>query len=125
MAVVVEGRRVLDDVSPFEVARVVGLGPRPVPDVPGMVLVEGPPEELPRPEEHLADDWCTALAQLHAADRRRWQVVVDGEVVLDVVDARAAGLWSVGREAAVTAWRPVSATQVWDALTGLACAALR
>jgi hypothetical protein len=103
------------------IAAAVDLGPRPLPAAQGLLLLDS---DDPRVEDvsSVGTDWAAAVDALARAPRRRWQLVVEGDVTLDIVDAGDAGLWSVGRTADGTAWRPIRAEQLWSALlVALAC----
>ena len=102
-------------VQAARIAAAVDLGPRPRPATQGLLLLDS---DEPGVEDVRAvgTDWAAAVEALNCADRRRWQVVVDGEVALDLVDAGDAGLWSVGLTPDGTVWRPVDAEEIWSAL---------
>jgi hypothetical protein len=97
------------------IAAAVDLGPRPLPAARGLLLLDC---DDPRVEDvtSVGADWAAAVDALVRAPRRRWQLVVEGDITLDIVDAGDAGLWSVGQTADGTAWRPVGSEQLWSAL---------
>jgi hypothetical protein len=94
------------------IATAVDLGPRPLPAVRGLLLVDAAEPTLDDVTA-VGPDWVAALDALVRARRTRWQLLVEGEVALDVVDAGEAGLWSVGRSGNGTVWRPISSEQLW------------
>lgn len=97
------------------IAAAVDLGPRRRPAAQGLLLFDG---DEPGAEDvaSVGADWTAAVDALSRAARRRWQLVVEAAVVMDVVDAGDAGLWSVGRDAGNTVWRPVGSEELWSAL---------
>jgi hypothetical protein len=97
------------------IAAAVDLGPRPRPLVQGMLLVSAAELRL-EDVASVGDDWAAAVTALVTAEQRRWQIVADGDVLLDIVDAGDAGLWSVGQDGDLSVWRPVSSEQLWSAL---------
>jgi hypothetical protein len=97
------------------IAAAVHLGPRPLPAVRGLLLVDAA-EPTVDDITAVGPDWVEAVAALSGAPRTRWQLLSDGDVALDIVDAEEAGLWSVGRSGSGTVWRPISSEQLWCAL---------
>jgi hypothetical protein len=97
------------------IATAVGLGPRPRPAVGGLLIIDAA-EPTVEDVSPIGADWVGAVKALLGAHRSRWQLQVDGDVALDIVDAGDAGLWSVGCSGSGTVWRPVSSEQLWSAL---------
>jgi hypothetical protein len=97
------------------IATAVNLGPRPRPTVDGFLLLDS---AEPRVEDarSVGVDWAQAVAALVRSPQRRWQLVVDGAVTLDIVDAGDGGLWSVGQAVDGAVWRPVAPEDLWSAL---------
>jgi hypothetical protein len=98
-----------------QVATAVRLGPRPLPAVRGLLLLDAA-EPTVEDVSPVGADWVAAVEALLQAHRSRWQLLIDGDLALDIVDAGDAGLWSVGRSGSGTVWRPLSSEQAWSAL---------
>jgi hypothetical protein len=115
----IEGQVVATPAGCFEaglraahIATAVDLGPRPLPAVHGLLLIDAA-EPTVDDVTAVGPDWVAAVDALLRARRTRWQLRVEGDVALDIVDAGEAGLWSVGRSGGGTVWRPISSEQLW------------
>jgi hypothetical protein len=97
------------------IATAVNLGPRPQPAAQGLLVLDSD-EPLVEDVTSVGADWARAVDALVRAPRRRWQLLVEGAVALDIVDAGDGGLWSVSRVVDGTAWRPVASEELWSAL---------